>query len=258
MSAYPNPKRVLYEITRLERYVDDLGMIPSTRYYRSAVILALLSKALTVARAICSLVESGFPAEAFGLSRTLMEIYFCLRYIGNKDTENRAKTYVNYHARVRQEWRSIIMKYYPNTPSGCLVLDEDVLQAAREFKSKAHWTGSGGQAKLMALEPDEFEKDEHAQPEKSEFDYEALYFWTSHFVHVTVDAVEAHASEPGEVFRVRGRSELDRERGDDALFNTLIFLNKSFIRACRAMNEEQPEILEDIHKLSAEFAKKAP
>ncbi|MFI5071838.1 MAG: hypothetical protein ACHP8A_13205 [Terriglobales bacterium] len=55
------------------------------------------------------------------MSRTLIEIYFCVRYISNKDTEARAATYANYHARVRQEWQTIIMKYYLNRspPSAC-------------------------------------------------------------------------------------------------------------------------------------------
>jgi hypothetical protein len=258
MPRHPTPKRVLKEIKRLERHLNGLKMIPATHRYRNAVILGLLSKALTVARAICLLVELGFPAEAFGVSRTLIEIYFCVRYVSNQDTEARCKTYVDYHARVRQEWQTIIMKYYPHTPPDRITLDDDVVETAKEFKSKAHWTGSGGQAKLMALEPDEFEKDEHGQPEKSEFDYDALYFWTSHFVHVTVVGIEGHACEPREVFKVRGRSWIDKERGTDGLFNTLVFLDKIFIRACRAMNEEQPEALQDIYKMISKFAKKVP
>lgn len=101
MPKHPSAKRVLKEIKRLERHLNKLEMIPATHRYRNAVILALLSKMLTVGRAICVLIDSEFPAEALAMSRTLVEIYFCLRYIGNKDTEERAKTYVKYHARVR-------------------------------------------------------------------------------------------------------------------------------------------------------------
>lgn len=254
MPSYPAAKAILKQVAKLERHVNRLKMVPATHRYRSAVILALVSKALTVSRAICLLVDSGFFAEAFGLSRTLIEIYFCVRYISNKDTEARAKTYVDYHARVRQEWQTIIMKYYPNTPSERIELDKDVLETAKEFKSKAHWTGSGGQAKLMALEADGLEHDEHGEPEKSEFDYDALYFWTSHFVHATVVGIEGHACEPGDVFKVRGRSWADKGRGKDALFNTLVFLSKIFIRACRAMNEEQPFVLQQAFKMLSKFA----
>jgi hypothetical protein len=87
MSSSPSTKLVLKEIKRLERHLNKLEMIPATRCYRTAVILPLLSKALTVGRAICALIDAGFPAEAFATSRTLIEIFFCMRYITNKDTE---------------------------------------------------------------------------------------------------------------------------------------------------------------------------
>jgi hypothetical protein len=252
----PTTKQVLNGINKLERYLNDLTILPAYHYNRTAVILALLSKALTVARAICVLNEAGFPAEAFAMSRTLIEIYFCLRYICNKDTEERATTYVKYHARIRQEWQTIIMKYFPHHPPSSIALDEDVLEEARAFKNKAHWTGHGGQAKLMAMEEDTVEFDEQGQPQKSEFDYDAIYFWTSHFVHVTVDALDEHASDRGKVFRVRSHKNEGKRHGVNALFNTLVFLSKSFIVSLRVMHEEQPEILQEIHKLMEKFALK--
>jgi hypothetical protein len=251
---YPTPKQVLNRIRKLEQYLNNLKMIPAYHYNRAFVMLALLSKALTVGRAICVLNEAGFPAEAFAMSRTLIEIYFCLRYISNKDTEERATTYVKHHARIRQEWQTIIMKHFPNRPLSSIALDEDVLEDARAFKNKAHWTGHGGQAKLMALEEDTYEFDEQGQPHKSEFDYDAIYFWTSQFVHVTVDALDEHACDRGDIFTVRSRKREGKRHGVNALFNTLVFLSKSFIVSLRAMNEEQPAILQDIHKLMQKFA----
>src|SRR4029077_6405261 len=231
MTIVPTTKTILTVVRRFEKHINSLEMLPATHRYRNAVILALLSKALTVCRAICILIDSGFPAEAFATSRTLIEIYFCMRYIGNKDTKKRAAMYVNYGARVRQEWQTIIMKHFPNTPPERIKLNDAVLEKAREFRSKAHWTGSGGQARVMALEPDEFEKDEQGEPVKGEFDYDAIYFWTSHYVHATVGCIDAHACGPGEVFRVRSRPWLDKPRGKDALFNVVMFLCKIFVVA---------------------------
>jgi len=241
-------KQILDRIQDLEEHLNNLGMIPATYCYRNAVILALVSKALTVGRATCLLVDGGFPAEAFAMSRTLIEIYFCVRYIGNKDTEARARIYVDYHARVRQEWQAVIRKFYPNTPLDRITLDSAVLEIAEAFKSRANWTGHGGQAKLMALEEDTVELDVNGQPSKSEFDYDALYFWTSHFVHATVAGIEGHATTPGEVFKVRARSWADEGRGKNALFNTAVFLCKTIVRGCRAMNEEQPDALQELFK----------
>lgn len=254
MNAQPNVNSVLEEISKLESYLNELQMLPATHRYRNAVILALLSKSLTVSRAICLLEEHGFDGEAFGLTRTLIEIYFCVRYIGNKHTEERAQTYVKYHARIRKEWQTVITRFYPHIPVETIALDTEVLETAEEFKSRAHWTGQGGQAKLMAIEEDTTELNDQGEPLKAEFDYDAIYFWTSHYVHVTVEALNEHASPPGEVFKVRAREGTDKKRGRDALFNTLVFVSKSFVVACRAMNEEQPEqILQDIQKLMQTF-----
>jgi hypothetical protein len=254
MRSQPKTKQILREIKRLERHLNKLKMVPATRLYRNGVILPLLSKALTVGRAICVLIDAGFPAEAFAVSRTLIEIFFCVRYITNKDTETRAETYIKYDARVRVEWKTIIEKHFPQTAPNLRRLDDFVVETAKEFKSKAHWTGHGGQAKLMALEEDTVEVDEHGQPLRSEFDYDALYFWTSHYVHATVAGIHGHACSLGEVFVVRARSGEDKERSKDALFNVAVFLSKIFVHACRSMNEEQPAALQDLHKMLSRFA----
>lgn len=239
---------------KLEDYVTGLEIIPATLMYRSAVLLALLSKLLTVSRAMCLLIDAGFDSEAFGLSRTLIEIFFCVRYISNKDAESRAETYVNYTARVRVEWQTIIAKHFPKTPAHVLHLDADVVEKAKEFKSKGHWTGHGGQAKMMALEEDTVEVDEHSQPFKSEFDYDALYFWTSHFVHATVDGIAGHAGTREEAFKVRAQMHVEERLARLSIFNILVFVCKTFIHACRAMHFDQPPSLMRVHKMIAKCA----
>ena len=109
----------------------------------------------------------------------------------------------------------------------------------------------------MALEEDAVEMNDQGEALKAEFDYDAIYFWTSQYVHVTVEALNEHAITPGEVFRVRARQGADMKRGRDALFNVLVFTSKLFVVAFRAMNEDQPEaILQDIQKLMHQFAGK--
>jgi hypothetical protein len=239
----------------LERWINELDMIPATDVYRSKVILPLFSKALTVGRAICALVDKGFPAEAFGLSRTLIDMYFCVRYMSNKDTDARVTTYVEYWARVHQEWGNIVAKHFPKSKVTLPLWHKEVMKVAKKFASKHLWTGHGGQAKFMALEEDTRELDEHGKPFKSEFDYDVIYFWTSHYVHGTIIALDGHAGERGAVFRVSARRWIEQERGADALFNVLVFLSKILICGCRIMREEQPEtILVNINTLMSRFA----
>jgi hypothetical protein len=256
-SRTPTARQVRTQIKRLERYINNLRMIPASQVYRSKVILPLFSKALTVGRAVCVLADRGFPAEAFGMSRTLVDMYFCVRYMSNKDTEGRITTYVEYWARVHEEWGKIAAKYFPATKVSHPSWHDEIMEIAKKFTSKHQWTGHGGQAKFMALEEDTREVDEHGKPFKSEFDYDVIYFWTSHYVHVTIIALDGHASEPGEVFRVGARRWIEKGRGADALFNTLVFISKIFICGCRVMREEQPEnILRDMNKLMKKFAVK--
>ncbi|MGC2528807.1 MAG: DUF5677 domain-containing protein [Candidatus Acidiferrum sp.] len=232
-------------------------MIPATAIYRSKVILPIYSKSLTVARAICSLVDEGFPAEAFAMSRTLVDIYFCVRYMSNKDTESPITTYVEYWAKAHEEWGNILAKHFPSTKVTFPSFHNELMNIAKKYKSKHLWTGHGGQAKLMALEEDTRELDEHGKPFKSEFDYDVIYFWTSQFVHVTILALDGHASRPGEVFKVRARQHAEDGRGKDALFNVLVFLSKIFICGSRIMREDQPEkILLDMQKLMKSYAKR--
>lgn len=249
-------KTVLKHVRRLERHLNRLKIMPATRLLRSAVILALLSKALTVSGAICALIDAGYPAEAFAMSRTLLEILFSVRYITNKETEKRARQYVKYDARVRAEWMNIIQKHFPKSASKLGPIDATVLQTAKEFKSKAHWTGEGGQAKMMATEEDTVELDEHGKGFKAEFDYDGLYFWTSQYVHATVAGIRAHSCTPGEIFKVRARSWEDEECARDALFVTAVTLCKLFVHACRSLHEDQPAAIQDLHKMISKFARK--
>ena len=77
------------------------------------MLLPLLSKALTVSRAICVLVDEGFPAEAYAMSRILLEILFSVQYITNKDTQERAQKYLKYVAKFMVEWSRVLQKTLP-------------------------------------------------------------------------------------------------------------------------------------------------
>jgi len=71
--SYPRPTEVLQQVEKLEQFINDWRMIPTTGARRNQVPLAILAKALTVDRAACVPVEKGFPAEEFGLSHTLVD-----------------------------------------------------------------------------------------------------------------------------------------------------------------------------------------
>jgi len=253
MPAPTKVEQLLDQIGKLEEHLNAMEIIPATSLYRTSVLLALWSKALTVSRAVCALIKADFPIEAFGLSRTLIEFYFTTRFIGNRNTEERAKTFVDFGKRVQKEWQTLAKKYLPQTPPEKLALDAEVLRVAETFKSKANWTSLRGQTKAMALEEDSIEKVEQDAAYLSEFDYDVNYFHTSLYVHATVVGLKGHACVPGTAFKVRAGNWSNERRGNGALFIVTSYLCKMVVVVYRAINEDQPESVKELFDLMSTF-----
>jgi hypothetical protein len=237
----------LQTIDKLERYIDASGFIPATQQHRGQIILALFSKCLTIGRAVCSLVQAGFGEEAFGVTRTLIEIYFDIRYIANKDTELRAEKFAMFFAKDLEGWRTIIPKYYPNIVPPNTEEWKQILEAARKYKNPYDWSGEPQKTRSLATEPDTYEFDSAGNGTTAEFDYEVFFKLTSHYVHSTVCALEGHIVEREDTFRIR-RNWNPYKRADLALFNVLAMISKTFICGFRALRYEQPEeILQEIN-----------
>jgi uncharacterized protein DUF5677 len=244
----PSTSEVLQIIGKLEHFINGSEYMPATRFYRSKVLLALISKALTTGRAVCTLVDAGFAGEAFGLSRTLAEIFFYVRYISNKDTEERARQYAEHFGKVQEELLRVARKHYPDKPLP--QLDKKLLELAKKYKNPHSWTDLRGQAKIMAFEADAYEMDSAGNPIKQDFDYEYIYWQTSQYVHATILSLVGHGVESEESFHIRQNIEDEIGRSHEALYNVLVFIPKIFVCAFRALRDEQPsEILQEAMEL---------
>jgi hypothetical protein len=157
---------VLSLIEKLERFLNEEKFIPATSFFRSKVLLA---KALTTGRAVCALVDAGFYGEAFGLSRTLVDIFLSVRYISNKDTEKRAKKFAEYVAKTQEELIRLAHKHF-RAKTDHPKLDEKFAELAKDYNSAHRWTEA--RIKEMALEPDSYEVDSQGSPTVHDFDYE--------------------------------------------------------------------------------------
>jgi hypothetical protein len=248
--------QIICLIKKLEAFMNDSRFLPATSFYRSKVLLALISKALTVARAVCALVDADFPAEAFGMSRTLAEIFFTVRYLSNKDTEKRTAKYVEHVGKTHEELIRLSAKFFPEKHYEPTRFDRDFTELAKNYKSAHSWADLRGQAKLMALEEDSYEFDEKTgEPIKQEFDYELIYWWTSQFVHATVRSLYGHGTEQGTPFRIRGSIREEAGYSDLALFNVLAFVSKTIVCAFRGLRDEQPaDILEEMRQVMSSYA----
>jgi hypothetical protein len=111
----------------------------------------------------------------------------------------------------------------------------------------------------MAMEPDTYEVDGQGNPITQDFDYEYVYSQTSHFVHATIISLMGHGVNAGEQFRVRANISQQADRGNQALFNVLVFISKAFVCAFRGLQDDQPEdILQEISAIASAYAASPP
>jgi hypothetical protein len=241
-------------IKKTVRHINRAQYYPRLTEPSDLVVLALASKALVVGSAVCNLVEADFYEEAFGLTRTLVEIYLNLRYITNEGNSDRAETYANFFAKDHEGWTNLIQRYYPANPLNLPSHHAEMMKIAKRYKHPHSWSGLPGQVKAMAVEEDKFENDPSGKPLKCEFDYEVIYKWTSHYVHATVVAIDTHAVEARTPFAIHSRKRFGIRLKELALFNTVVYLTKILLRSFSAIGRQVPRsISEEADRLLKSF-----
>jgi len=223
--------------------INSLGIYPRRNVCTDAVLLALLSKTIRTGMATCVLIEQGFGDEAFGLSRTLIELACSARYILNDpDSGRRSKRFIEYFAKDHETLTKMIQKHHPTLVPKYHADHDKMLETARTFKSPHSW--HDGSVRDMVVEDDLVELDDYGQPAKWEYDYEVVYKWTSHFVHGTVVALDAHSLGPGTAFTINaGHQRIDK--AGMALFNVAMYLFKSTVLTFRGLGNEMQKDLAD-------------
>src|SRR5207248_9093827 len=111
---------------------------PPLRDYKTMVALALYSKCLTAAEANMLLVEADFGDEAFGMTRTLVDIFITLRYIANKDSDERAKLYWRFIAKDIEGWNEVTKQFWPHNVQN---VPAHVTKAAANYPNPHRWSG---------------------------------------------------------------------------------------------------------------------
>jgi hypothetical protein len=211
---------------------------PPISGYRYIAALALYSKCITVAEAIIALLDAGFTDEAFGMTRTLVDIFISLHYIANKDTDNRAKLYCQFFAKDIAEWGKVITQYWPHQTQP---LDARTLRLAANYRNPHRW--SGVPVKDMALEPDTVEIDPATgKAMVHDFAYCVVFRWTSHYVHPSIVALHGHVVQAGhDNFVVHGGEAQDMSHM--AAFNIASFVCNTMVCFYRCMDDPQPNRL---------------
>jgi hypothetical protein len=269
----PQRKREMKRLLRkIVSFIDNQTIYPRGNLFLDRVVLAHVSKGINVAQSIMALIDAGFPEEAFGMSRIMVEIGLNLRFITNRNSEQRAKRFVHYLSRWKMELlRRGLKHFYLTDEKGEWVLDakgekiphytkaqlramlpkyEMHARVARKYPKRTSWTDTGskvsrGGAWMMATEPDKYEV-VNGVPLKWEFDYDWMYFWTSQYEHATVVSMEPfHATRPNHPFVVHKPSRHTQSNAEMAVFNAAVQLYKILLRAYRALDHPFPSKISD-------------
>jgi len=254
----------------VQSYLDGQCFYPRRESYLDATVLTLLSKSLALARSTVCLVKGGFDEEAFGVSRSLLELAMTLRYITNgRNPEARAKRFVHFVAKIKMDWGRKAIEFF-SFPASAIRKDmatyKKFQSMERKFPKLGWQQASKKHAKgiwTMAMEPDRYEKvpvlDKSGKPVLNKrgkpklkplnwaLDYKVMYFWESQYVHVTIDSLDNHAAIPGRPFVAYTQGSRTSRRktdfGDLALFNTVTNMHKILLAGFRGLGHSYPEEL---------------
>jgi hypothetical protein len=168
----------------------------------SVIPFMFLRKAFHVHEAVMTLCKAGMASEAYALSRIMVEMFIVLRWITNRDQNDRAKEYAFFVAKRKEYWAKTLQRYYPNSLQSAEAqkhVDKLYSQYAAKYKSSIFWTRE--KLKGMAEEPEELDTAPTA-PKTALWEYEIPYSMTSDHVHATVAAIDDLVPLPGTAYDV--------------------------------------------------------
>ena len=251
-------------IRTIASFMNEQRYHPRGNVLLDRVVLALVSKALKVSQGVICLIDAGLPEEAFGLTRTLVEVALSLRFITNRYSERRARRFVRYVGKWKVQMMRRLEKLTVLDAAGQSQLKytkEELRRRMPDYKlmlkwaraypssSAAHWSqarygkkgkkGRSSTTRTLAEEADGHEKVNGARI-NWQFDYEWVYSWTSQFVHATGACMESHVVEPREAFVVQIAPERSQGVEMSAVFNTALYLLKILKMAFHAIGQPFP------------------
>src|SRR5215469_1258766 len=127
--------RVASAFRLLQDEIDSSLFCPRNGVAFENVLLMVTSRALRIGLAVCHLVKGGFYDEAFGLTRSVLEAFFIVKYISTKDSEKRAQSYLDYLEAYYYNQEEIRKRYFPHIPRPEWVTQELLDRVKQRFGS---------------------------------------------------------------------------------------------------------------------------
>lgn len=179
---------------KLQKAFRDAEIYVSASEATSIVPFCHLSKAFQVHAAVLVLCEAGFGAEAYALSRSILEMSMSLRWITNKDQVKRADSFAYFEAKRKQYVAQIHAKYNPTSQ-----VSADIIQFvetlykryAEKYASFKFWSNVPNNLKDMAAEQELLYPTQEPPYDNDLWHYEVPYSLTSDYVHCTSVAMSS-------------------------------------------------------------------
>ena len=212
--------RVSAAIKLLQNEVDETCFCPRNNFPLERALAMVVSKSLRTGLAICHLVAAGFYGEAFGLTRSVLEGFFIVKYISSgKGREARAASYLEFRKAHYYNQDQIRQKHFPHLEKPEW-LTQEMLDDAKKLPSTRHWTSAWNMAEDYYDHPSEIDP-ATGKGFQAIADYDGVYEMTSQYVHMTVVATSPNfIASP---FKT-ARWDLEEQRGFLALHFMIVYL----------------------------------
>jgi hypothetical protein len=246
---------IVGEIEKVSRFIsvseseiNGLGIYPRRflTYPFDTVGLTTVSKVIALSKACLKLVSSGFPDEAYGLSRSIVECANNLRFMTEKwdPRETHARNYVEQHLVFKAFWAHYALEQFAGRPEEQEIRDYMKTEGIVPDTKPAfrHWSGGKGfiwETMTFGHPIDGIVTEKHKK-----IAYAADYFQTSTFVHCSIPPIDNYAVGEWSPFRVSTSTGL-HETSQSTLFIVFLYLHSTIAYALFGMNMDRPPKLQE-------------
>lgn len=257
-STHINTLEKLEEVAKLRKYLDDaeailvnVGIIGrSPRFNKFDVIaMALVSKVFSVARACLLLLENGFEDEAYGMSRSVVECAWTLRYLTQApgEIESRTWKYINYFILDKQFWmyHAMMSATDEETKSHIREHGEELGLHDDPTEVAGHWSGKNGFGWIVSQMEHPLDGPNTNEAIRSA-EYAVDYHQTSAFVHCYEPAIENFVPAERTPFKVKRADGDGGQPGQSVLFILLRYIHASMAYLFFGFGLERPRRLNEL------------
>jgi hypothetical protein len=253
-------------VSTLEKIVSRAAIYPrdANKVAFDSMALQSISKGFALARSVLLLIEKGFPDEAYGLSRSLVELCAGLRYItvdpDPNEKEKRTREFI-YYDETEQNYWLIQSRLYLSDP--VLLHEIESSQLAKDLDAKKldpkaayrHWSryDRGFIPQVMKLD---HPLDGATNPlRQRNMAYASDYHGTSAYVHCSQRGLNNYFHDPAWTYRVdKRRSTRVDDTAQKALFIVCEYLHQILCYAFFGLNVDRPQVISRLFaKVIAQF-----